>query len=1007
MSPSLVTKPFALIRLRACACVTLFFCLTIGFRQAPPALAQFHFDTWTTDNGLPQNSINAIHQTGDGHIWLATFDGLVRYDGVRFTVFNAANTTGIRSSRFTRLYEDRAGSLWATTENGGLTRYNGGTFRTYTTQDGLPNNYVRWMREETDGSLIMETSEGFTRWKGESFTTYRPEQEGFSDFGHPVATGIVWHLRPDRWQRMAGGRVTQVAPAEHLSASDVKSVYEDRAGSLWVATSDGRLRQFKDGRWAAYLIGDPQSQGLVQTLREDRQGNIWVGTAKGSLLRFRDGRFTPYTLPADFTGCRIATVYEDREGVLWVGTSTGLLRLREKIITTYTESEGLAANNVYPIFEDSKGAIWIGSWSGLTKYENGVFTRQSAPGGFDYFQVTALYEDREGGFWVAIYGGEVWRYKDGQVTFFSPQDGKLSKTGIHAIYQDRTGTLWFGSRNGLSRYKDGATTRYTTDDGLTGNEVRVIHEDRAGTLWFGTTSGLTRYSDGVFSAYQAKDGHSGSQIRSIYEDGDGVLWVGTYDMGLMRLHNGQFTRYTAYDGLFSNGVFRILEDERGRFWISCNTGIYRVSKQELNDFADGKTNAITSIPYGKRDGMRKAECNGGSQPAGIKARDGKLWFPTQGGVAVIDPERASVNTRPPSVMIEDVLLDGRLVNSPEPIRVTPGQERLEIHYTGLNFVMPEGIKFKYKLAGLDTEWVDASKRRVAYYSHIPPGEYTFTVVAANEDGFWNMQGASMVVVVAPAFWQTRWFLSLALLGLVAIAFLLYRRRITQLKKAHAAQEAFSRQLIASQEGERKRIAAELHDSLGQRLIVIKNLALMMLHRPTDSEQARQQAEVISAETSQAIHEVKEISYNLRPHQLDQLGLTKAIEAAVRRVGTSSEIAFRARVDKLDGLFTKEEEISLYRIVQEAVNNIVKHSGATEAQVVVVRDRAGVHLTIGDNGQGFTPSVAAAESRLPSFGLFGISERVRMLGGRHTINSAPGEGTTIRIHIGLQNGHYEH
>ncbi|HKQ06926.1 MAG TPA: two-component regulator propeller domain-containing protein [Blastocatellia bacterium] len=967
-------------------------------------MTQFYFDAWTTDNGLPQNAVNAILQTRDGHLWLTTFDGLVRYDGVRFTVFNTANTKGIRSGRFTRLYEDGAGNLWAATENSGLTRYTDGVFRTYTTRDGLPNNYVRWMREEADGSLIMQVSEGFVRWKDEGFTPYSPEQEGLPDFGQPVTRGTVWHRYPDRWQRMTEGRVTRVIPAENLSPSDIKSVYEDRVGSLWVATADGSLRQFKGGQWTAYPVSDPQSQGFVQTICEDRQGNLWVGTAKGSLLRFRDGKATLYPLPEDFTGCHIGVVYADREGGLWVGTSSGLLRLREQIITPYTESDGLAANNVYPILEDSKGAIWIGSWSGLTKYENGVFIRQPAPEGRAFSQVTALYEDREGGLWVAFYGGEVWRYKGEQVTVFTPQDGRLSKTGIHAIYQDRAGNYWFGSRNGLIRYKDGATTRYTTDDGLTANEIRVIHEDREGTLWVGTMSGLTRYRGGVFSAFEEGDGHPGSQIRTIYEDSDGVLWVGTYDMGLMRWHNGRFTRYTTYDGLFSNGAFRILEDERGRFWISCNTGIYRVSKQELNDFADGKAVAVTSIPYGKRDGMRKAECNGGSQPAGIKARDGKLWFPTQEGVAVIDPERAPINTRPPSVMIEDVLLDGRLVSTGRAIRVEPGQERLEIHFTGLNFVMPEGIKFKYKLSGLDTEWVDASTRRVAYYSHIPPGEYAFTVVAANEDGVWNLQGASVRISVVPPFWRTQWFLSLALLGLLGTALLLYRHRITQLKKAHAAQEAFSRQLIASQEGERKRIAAELHDGLGQRLIVIKNLALMMLHRPADSEQARQQVEEISAETSQAIHEVKEISYNLRPHQLDQLGLTRAIEARIKRVGESSDVVFRTKLDKLDGLFTKEAETSLYRIVQEAVNNIIKHSGATEAQVVIARDEAGVHITIGDNGRGFSTDVAAAESRLPSFGLFGISERVRMLGGGHTINSAPGEGTTISIHIGVQNGH---
>ncbi len=1013
-------------------CRTAWLLYVVGALVAP-VRAQYQFDVWTTDNGLPQNSVNAILQTRDGYLWFATFDGLVRFDGVRFVVFNSANTKGVRSSRFTRLYEDRAGNLWLATENGGLTRYRGGVFRTYTTQDGLPSNYVRLMREEADGSLVMQTDAGFVRWKDEKFSRLQPEQAGlFPGFGHPLSPGIVWYLERDRWLRVFQGRVTREIPAEKVAVSDIKHAYEDQQSTFWVVVAPASLRRFKDGQWTAYTVGDPQTQGSIQAFREDRQGNIWIGTSVGALFRFRDGQFTSYALPAGVSGYRIAMIYQDRDGVLWLGTSNGLLRMREQIIRSYAEQEGLAGNNVYPIFEDRQGAIWIGSWSGLTKYEHGVFTIQHTPDGQPFGLVTALYEDREGNFWVALYGGNIWRYKDGQATLFTPQEGTLAKTGVHAIYQDRAGNLWFGSRNGLTRYKDGAATRYTTQDGLIGNEVKVIYEDRQGTLWVGTMTGLTRYRDGVFSAYREKDGITGSQVRALYEDSDGVLWVGTYDMGLIRWQQGQFTRYTSRDGLFSDGVFRILEDGRGYFWMSGNTGIYRVSKQELNDFAAGKSKTIISTPYGKLDGMRHAECNGGSQPAGIRARDGKLWFPTQGGVAVLDPAAALINPQPPPVVIEEFRLQREPVALGAGVRVLPGQGDFEIQYTALSFIKPEQVRFRYQLAGLDDEWREVGARRVAYFSHVPPGDYVFKVIAANSDGVWNMVGASLRVTVVPPFWQRWWFVALTVASCVGLLLLGYRRRVAQLERARAAQEAFSRQLIASEERERKRVAAELHDSLGQRLVLVKNLLLMQLRKPAANGAQSEQLNEISAEVSQAIAEVKEISYNLRPHQLDQLGLSKALKALIKRAGDSSGIAFSAEIEAMDGLLTPEAEISLYRIVQESINNIVKHAGATAARVTLLRDAAGVRLEIRDDGCGFSltegggrkadavDSIALlpAETLSPptnppsalrpppsrGFGLIGIVERARLLGGQAHIHSAPGAGTTITVQMELRNGH---
>jgi len=408
------------------------------------------------------------------------------------------------------------------------------------------------------------------------------------------------------------------------------------------------------------------------------------------------------------------------------------------------------------------------------------------------------------------------------------------------------------------------------------------------------------------------------------------------------------------------------------------------------------------MAFGKQDGMLNSECNGGRQPAGFVAEDGKLWFPTMGGVAVIDPEAARVNSLSPPVMIESVKLERGLIDFSRGVTVAPGQRDLEIAYTGLSFVKPEQVKFKYRLEGLDTEWIDVGTRRVAYFPNLPPGGYTFRVIAANSDGVWNDDGAALRIVVEAPFYRTGWFNALAALSLAAAGLLAYRARIAKLQRRQEEQAAFSQRLIESQEIERKRIAAELHDGLGQNLLVIKNRALLGLLAPEDQNRAVEQLGEISTAVSQTLDEVRQIAANLHPYQLDRLGLTKAIEAMIRKVAAAAPIKFSAEVDNIDGLFAPRAEINLYRIVQESLNNVVKHSAAAEAAVAIRRDGGHVAITVRDNGRGFVVESARNIGPLKQgFGLAGMAERARMLGGDYAIHSAPGEGTTVMLIIDLK------
>jgi signal transduction histidine kinase/streptogramin lyase len=618
----------------------------------------------------------------------------------------------------------------------------------------------------------------------------------------------------------------------------------------------------------------------------------------------------------------------------------------------------------------------------------------------EFQSVISIAEDREGRLWLGRIGGVAF-LNNGLVTDLSERLG-FSDTNIRAILQDRTGAMWFGTESrGLVRFRDGAITVYKTPDGLAGNAIKAIIEDRKGNVWIGTYGGLSRFAHERFDSWTVADGLASNKVRSLYEDRDGTIWIGTYDGGLSRFKDGKITSFTTNDGLFNNGVFQILEDNRGNFWMSCNLGIYRVSRDGLNDYAEGKGGSITCVPYGKYDGLVNVECNGGAQPAGVRASDGRLWFPTLGGVAVVDPENIPQNPQAPPIVIEGCTLDHKPVGFAGIIEIGPARQSLEIQYTALSFIKSEHIRFRYKLEGLDPDWIDVGTRRAAYYSYLPPGSYIFTVTAANADGVWNTEGASILIKVVPPFYRTWWFAAVVAVAVLALGALIYEWRLLQLKRAKSAQEEFSRRLIDFQENERKRIAAELHDSLGQSLAIIKNRALLGLNTPADEELSKDQFNRITEHAAQAINEVKDISYNLRPYLLDRLGLTRALGSMLTKVAGSSGIRFDEDIDELDGLFSKDEEISLYRIVQESVNNIIKHSEATEAMVVIKKEAGEVAITVQDNGKGFAPEAADGGPSRHGFGLIGMAERARILGARQEIHSGPGHGTTITLKLSLK------
>jgi signal transduction histidine kinase/ligand-binding sensor domain-containing protein len=974
------------------------------------AVAQYRFDAWTTSNGMPNNSIWALCQTRDGYLWITTSSGLVRFDGVRLTVFDKSNSPDITGNRFSVLHEDRAGNLWIGTEDGGVLRYRAGVFTSWTVKEGLPGNRVDRIDEDSSGVIWVFTDKGLAQWQNGRLTKVEPflgttlknlvtsKEENFDRY----RTGL-WQRSANAWQVFRNGAWMPLplpAPATGQAFQALRYASVDTRGRLWYGLPGQPEEHYcvDEGRLKIFRTSPDQRSAFYQ----DRQERLWTSDKTDHISLWKDGKAV--RLPRQWLNWNYS-VLEDREGNIWLGTyDTGLLRMIEQVVSFLQLPGGPRERYVYPLLEDRAGQVWISAGeAGLLRYADGRFTHFPLAGATSHVDLSALYQDRDDSIWAGTYKYGIARLRDGVFRTDQTLSAQI-KGRVDIIHRDRLGDLWFGGQAGLHRLSGaGQLKHYGLAEGLASSHVKTLLEDSAGRLWLGGYGGISLWQGGKFKNWTKADGMVSNRVIYLHEDKDGSVWAGTYDGGLYRLREStagwRLTRYTTREGLFTNQVNQILEDEQGFFWIGSARGIYRLRKQELDDFAEGRVSSISSTSFGKEDGLLNIDCIGGFQPAGFRARDGRLWFPTQDGIAVIDPRRIPFNQTPPPVVIEECLLDRQPADQGGGLTIRPGQSDLEIHYTGLSLAKSEQVRFKYKLEGLDHNWVEVGTRRTAYYSHVPPGSYTFKVTAANSDGVWNSAGQSLRIRVLPPFYRTWWFLGLtALLGGAAV-WLSVHLRLRQVHQQHAQQQAFSRRLIESQEGERKRIAAELHDSLTQSLVIIKNRALLGLQTPDEAPRLTTQLEEIAESAIFVIDEVKEIAYALRPFHLDRLGLTTALEEMLERVAESSGLQLTTRLERIDGLFTPEGEINLYRIVQECVNNAVKHARATELQVTITRTARDVKLLIADNGCGFDPNGASHNGKQHGgFGLHGIAERARIMGGLLTIRSAPGQGVTVTLKL---------
>jgi signal transduction histidine kinase/ligand-binding sensor domain-containing protein/ActR/RegA family two-component response regulator len=799
-------------------------------------LTQYHTLSWQIENGLPQNSVQALLQSRDGYLWLGTQDGLARFDGVRFTTFDRSNTPAFQREMVRALVEDRQGGVWVATD-AGLLRLRAGAFVRFGTADGLPAERIRSLFVDRDGVLWVGTQSGVCRRIGSRFqqpTELAPLAEvGVTKFGQ-TRDGALWMSTPVGLYRYSDGRLERFGTAQGLPDETVYDVAEDRDGVVWVGTARGLARLSGDRATVWPLPVDDS----VHVVFLDREGTLWLGLERRGVARIRSGRTEIRGKAEGLAGNTVNAFLEDRHGNMWVGLfDSGLTCLRETPFTGFGVPEGLANDDVQNILQARNGDIWLGTnGNGVSRLSNGKLTHYTMRQGLIDDIVMTLAEGDDGAVWVGGPRG-LSRIQDGRVMTL-PDPNHVLQGGVRSLLPSRGGTLLVGTTSaGLATLRNGQFVVVRPPGDPIAPSIQAILRDRTGAVWLAGNRGLTRIRGDRAKTFTTADGLGDNYVLSLYEDEAGAVWVGTFGGGLSRIHGDAVRTLSVREGLYDSSAFAILPDDFGYLWMSCNKGIYKALKRDLDAWADGKARRVRSVGYTVADGLRGTEGNGGSQPTAWKMRDGRLWFASIRGAAIVDarPRRVDV----PSTVLEAVLYDRRPIAQVDGVELPPGSGELTFQYTGLDFSAPQGVQFQYWLDGFDPAWVDAGERRTAFYTNLPPGRYVFHVTARNKDGRWGEHAATFAFRLRPRYYQTAWFYVLGATTLMVIGLSAYGLRVRGMKTRQRllARLVDDRTSELRGEVERRRAAqAQLEAEIAERRQIQEELA-----RATTRAEAANQA----------------------------------------------------------------------------------------------------------------------------------------------------------------------
>jgi signal transduction histidine kinase/ligand-binding sensor domain-containing protein len=1030
-------------------CCIAIFSYSTGMAQS----AQFMFEHLTTRDGLSSAGVNAILQDQKGFLWFATENGVNRYDGQSVRVYrhNPTDTNSLSHNYIWSFAEDKGGYLWIGTDGGGLNRFDPVTTkftRYYSNPDdstSISGDIIQYVYVDRNDDVWAGTwGKGLNKYNrdNDTFTRFMHEPGNSHTLGNDNIFCIFEDRRNNLWIATDGGSVSVIDretytfthfrhdpddPAS-IGSDIILSIYEDSRGNIWFGTYTDVVSRFDytTNSFTNFSAETTSFAGsMAWSIIEDSEGIIWIGTITGGIFlfdyeseSFMHVAHNPYN-SGSINSDHIRSMYEDESGVLWIGTVMNGLNKTDRKPKKFTHlakdlnnPNSLADNTISAILEDSDGILWFGSLTnGLSAYDPAndryihFASEPDNPNTLNGEMIKYLFEDNEGTIWIGTYFSVLNTYDKTTDTFTHQNLEALGNfpagaNNIRSIHQDSEGVYWFGVHGGgIIRYdkSENSFMRFSKADSkptkLSSDYITVIVEDENNNLWIGTHGGgLNKFNKNTetFTSYPSRthDANSISDnlITDIHISKGGRLWIGTYAGGLIQFDEASdtFTSFRETEGLASDMVCGIIEDDHGLLWLNTGQGVSKF---------DPAHSTFRNYDYG--DGIRQGECNPG---ASVKTRSGWIYFGGIDGVTSFHPDNVYDNAYKPPVVVTSIRINNIEQAETNPaytdrIELYPGDYSLSLEFAALDFTLPSRNEYAVFLEGLDDEWNYIGSRRFTNYTNLSPGTYVLNVKGSNHNRIWNDEPTWLFIKVHPPFWATWWFRS----GfLIAIIGLLYYSRTSTLRKERRAQEKISKHLIESQEKERKRIAAELHDSLGQHLLIIKNRALLGLENQ-DIETLSEQMQVISDLTSNTINEVREISYNLRPYQLDRLGLKEAIDSVIARITNSTSIKCSASIEALNRTFPKEAEINIYRIVQELLNNIVKHSEADTVSIHSVFNNGELTLTVSDNGKGFDTDILKADTKhRRGFGLIGMQERVKILKGSITIYTTDDRGTTVKI-----------
>jgi ligand-binding sensor domain-containing protein/signal transduction histidine kinase len=936
--------------------------------------------TWQVRDGLPEQTVQAFAQTKDGYLWIGTTGGLVRFDGAHFVVFDQENTPAITENSVFCLTASSDGSLWIGTEGGGLVHYQNGSFRPYFTADGLTNGFVRKIYEDRSGIIWIGTDNGLFKFSSGHVERFDSTQGIPAIAVHSIMQdhlGRIW-VGGSKLLVINDNKIQEYELEGLASQNRVKSILEMHDGAIYVGTVSGLQRMVQPGVFKKIK----EVNGTVRVLREISDGTLWAGTIGHGIFALNANSGSVISAPASLPSNTVLDIFRDRERNLWVGMQAGLLRLSKTPVSIVPLPEA-TDSDFGTVYQDPEGVLWVAS-THLYELKNGVATPHQFPG-LAGVKIRNLLRTHDGSLWLGTDGNGVFLLWGQKLTQFTTKQG-LVNNFCRALLQSKDGSIWIATDEGVSHWTGKEFINFQVKDGLTYFSTRTLLEDRTGDIWIGTDRGVSHLHNGSVKDDVVTETLRQEKVWTIHEDSDGGLWFGTRSNGLYRFRDGKITHITTTQGLASNSIYQIVEDHKGNFWTSGPNGISLLNRHELDEVANGAHEHLSVELYGISDEVASAEIYGGTQPSGCLGAHDDVWFPSNKGPLHISPNQTAPTQLPP-VIIDQVLADGRELPHSTGISLAPGNSRLEISYVPILLGSQEDIRFRYKLEGFDQTWNQVGSRRVAYYTNLPPGRYTFRVAAFLTNDPQHASEATFAIAQNPRFYRTPWFISCIVLLLGLLTWGIYRFRMRQL---HSRFQAVLQ--------ERTRLAREMHDTLIQGCASVSALleAVTSLE-PSNGDLKHDLLTYARTQVRVTIDEARQAVWNLRRGDASTSDIGEALQKMSEQISRESGISIVCRVEGVRFPLNQSINHELIMVAREAVYNATLHARPTKVQLSISFGRDDLMLEVNDDGCGFDTSLASSPDE-QHYGIVGMQERIKRVGGEFKLHSNVGRGSCLTVRV---------